>query len=255
MPSSLLHLSPYNSVVAKPAGPTTDLFAGAGEGGLLAGELVQWMEASAPFARFVETYRDKIRKKIRNSRGPESLLDLRAELEVAYRLLHDRRFTVAYEPYASEKRRGPDFAVTYRVNVVFNIEVARIRMDLDANDESARQPIEERILRVFLDKLGQMQAGMPNLLVIHTAEALANAVDLGSLMQSIKVRAEAKDPAFYALRRYASPSAYFKDFLHASGILLWAARPQLWVNKQARPALDEKNLRLVRALASAAPAD
>jgi hypothetical protein len=239
--------------VSKLAETITYLFAAAGEGELLAGELTQWLQASARFTRFVETYRDKIRKKIRNSSSPESLLDLRAELEVAYRLLDDRRFAVAYEPYASEKRRGPDFAVTYRANQIFNIEVARMRIEHDATDERSLRRNEERILRIFLDKLGQMQAGMPNLLVIQTPEAPANAIDLGGLMQSIKVRAEAKDPAFYDLHRYAGPAAYFKDFLHAIGILLWAAHPQLWVNKQARPALDEKILRLVLRLAADPP--
>jgi hypothetical protein len=35
--------------------------------------------------------------------------------------LKDRRLAFAYEPYASEKRRGPDFSVTYRANLVFNL--------------------------------------------------------------------------------------------------------------------------------------
>ncbi len=87
------------------------------------------MEASSRFTAFVETYRDKIRKKIRVTREPASVLDLRGELQVAYCLLNDRRLAVAYEPYASAKRRGPDFAVTYRANLMFNIEVARIRVD------------------------------------------------------------------------------------------------------------------------------
>jgi hypothetical protein len=98
-----------------------------GQPHLLSNPLVDWMAASPRFTAFVETYRDKIRKKLRLARGPENVLDLRAELEVAYCLLSDRRLEVQYEPYASEKRRGPDFAVTYRANLVFNIEVARIR--------------------------------------------------------------------------------------------------------------------------------
>jgi len=139
---------------------------------------MQWMEASSRFTAFVETYRDKIRKKIRVARQPESVLDLRGELEVAYCLLNDRRLAVAYEPYASAKRRGPDFAVTYRTNLVFNIEVARIRVA-----ESELGGIElprkaERIVRILLDKLGQMQPGMANLLVIHTREELARSIDL-----------------------------------------------------------------------------
>jgi hypothetical protein len=219
---------------------------------LLSGELMRWMEASARFTAFVETYRDKIRKKVRVTREPESALDVRVELEVAYCLLNDRRLVVTYEPYASAKRRGPDFAVTYRTNLVFNIEVARLRAErveeggVDGIDLARK---EERILRILLGKLGQMQPGMANLLVIHTRTELARFIDLSRLMQGLKTRVEGKDPAFYAASGYPSPAAFYKDFLHLSGILLWAAGAQLWVNKPARPVLTEKVLRLVSSLA------
>jgi len=223
-----------------------------GQPHLLSGELLQWMEASSRFSAFVETYRDKIRKKIRLTREPESALDLRGELEVAYCLLSDRRLAVAYEPYASAKRRGPDFAVTYRANLVFNIEVARIRVEESGVDGIDLPRKEERFLRILLYKLGQMQPGMPNLLVIHTRKELARSIDLGRLMQEIKTRVEGKDPSFYDISHYTSPAAFYKDFLHLSGILLWAASPdvQLWVNKQARPTLAVEVLRLVSSLPS-----
>ncbi len=214
-----------------------------GQSHLLSGELTQWMENSSRFIAFVETYRDKIRKKIRLAREPETALDLRGELEVAYRLLNDRRLEVAYEPYASAKRRGPDFAITYRTNLVFNIEVARMRAD-----ESSRS--EERFLRLLLYKLGQMQPGMPNLLVIRARDELARSLDLEKFMQDLKIRVEKKDPAFYEMSRYLNPAAFYKDFLHLSAILLWAVEAQLWINKQAKPSLEEKILRLVSALAS-----
>ena len=47
----------------------------AGQPHLLSGTLMQWMETSSRFTAFVETYRDKIRKKIRVTREPESILD------------------------------------------------------------------------------------------------------------------------------------------------------------------------------------
>lgn len=221
-----------------------------GQPHLLSGELARWLDASARFTAFVETYRDKIRKKIRLAREPETALDLRGELEVACRLLSDRRLEVAYEPYASAKRRGPDFAVTYRTNLVFNVEVARMRAE---ENESPRN--EERFLRLLLYKLGQMQPGMPNLLVVHARQELARSLDLNKLMQEIKTKVEKKDPAFYEVSRYANPAAFYKDFLHLSAILLWAVEAQLWINKQARPSLEEKVLRLVSSLASdASPA-
>jgi hypothetical protein len=108
--------------------------------------------------------------------------------------------------------------------------------------------MEERILRILLEKLGQMQPGMPNLLVIHTADELVRSIDLGRLMQGIKTRAEKKDPSFYAASRYTGPAAFYRDFLHLSDILLWAAEAQPWVNKQARPELERKVLRLVSSL-------
>ncbi len=221
-----------------------------GQPHMLSSELMQWMETSPRFTTFVETYRDKIRKKIRVTREPQSVLDLRGELEVAYCLLNDRRLIVTYEPYASAKRRGPDFAVTYRANLVFNIEVARIRVEESGVGGIDLPRKEERILRILLDKLGQMQPGMANLLIIHTREELARAIDLGRIMQEVKTRAERKDASFYNASRYTSPAAFFKDFLHLSGILLWAAEAQLWVNKQARPGLAEKVLYLVSSLPS-----
>jgi hypothetical protein len=221
-----------------------------GQPHLLSGELFQWLDASSRFTAFVETYRDKVRKKIRLASEQEKILDLRSELEVAACLLRDRRLDVAYEPYPSTKGRGPDFAVTYRVNTVFNIEVARMRVDENGLDGLHLPRKEERFLRILLYKLGQMQPGMPNLLVIHTSPELARSLDLGRLMQEIKTRAEGKDPSFYEISRYASPAAFYRDFLHLNAIVLVAGSPgtQLWVNKQARPALPGEALRLVSSL-------
>jgi hypothetical protein len=214
----------------------------------LAADLLQWMEASSRFRLFVDTYRDKIRKKVRLTRQPESGLDLRCELEVAYGLLKDRRMNVAYEAYASAKKRGPDFTVSYRVNLVFNIEVARMRMEVSATGDLER--IYERLLRILLDKIDQMQPGMPNLLVIHTRKELWRILDLERFMQEVKVRVEKKDPTFYSLTPYASPADFYKDFSRLNAILLWADSAQLWINKQARSSLPEKLLRRVSALRS-----
>jgi len=214
-----------------------------GQAHLLSSVLMQWMEASPRFTVFVETYRDKIRKKVRVTRDPESILDLRGELEIAYCLLKDRRLAVAYEPYASAKRRGPDFAVTYRLNQVFNVEVARLRLSgIDL------QRKEERILRILLNKLGQMQPAMANLLVICAEEALARSIDLGRLLQEVKTRVDGKDLAFYSSIHYTTPSAFYKDFRRLSGILLWATSAQIWVNKQAQSALPEKIFRILNSL-------
>ena len=236
--------------MTKPADLIAYLFEG--QPHLLSSELYRWMEGSSRFTAFVETYRDKIRKKLRVAREPETILDLRGELEVAYCLLNDRRLAVAYEPYASTQRRGPDFAVTYRVNLVFNIEVARLRVEESGGNGIDLPRKEERILRILLYKLGQMQPGKANLLVIHTRQELAGLIDLEGLMQNVKARVEKRDTTFYEMSRYLNPAAFYKDFLHLSGILLWTTPAQLWINKQARPSLDEKVLRLVSSLSATA---
>jgi hypothetical protein len=238
----------YNRGVTKSADLIGYLFEGRPH--LLSGELSQWMEASSRITAFVETYRDKIRKKIRLASEEEKILDLRSELEVATSLLRDRRLAVAYEPYPSSKGRGPDFAVTYRVNTVFNIEVARMRMEENELNAIDLPRKEERFLRILLYKLGQMQPGMPNLLVIHTRQELARSLDLDRLMQEIKTRAEGKDSSFYEISRYVNPAAFYKDFLHLSAIVLGAGSHdmQVWVNKQARPAMAPEALRLVTSL-------
>lgn len=214
----------------------------------LSGILMQWMQASSRFTDFLDTYRDKVRKKIRVTREPESIMDLRCELKTAYCLLNDRRLEVVYEPYASTRKRSPDFAVTYRDNLVFNIEVARMRIEENQKHELDHQRKEVRIQRILLGKLEQLQPGMANLLVIHTREELAQYIDLGSFMQELKVRVERRDPSFYFASQYDSPAAFYKDFLHLSGILLWTDETQLWINKQARPGLPEPVFRLVRLL-------
>jgi hypothetical protein len=219
-----------------------------GQPHLLLDEVSGWMESSSRFTAFVDSYRDKIRKKIRLARDTETALDLRGELDVAYRLLGDRRLDVAYEPYASAGRRGPDFAVTYRANTTFNVEVARMRMEAQPGIPRA----EERLLRTLLYKLGQMQPGMPNLLVIHTREELQRSLDLERFMQELKLRVEKKEASFYELSRYEDPAAFYKDFLRLSGIVLRAEAAQLWINKQAKPALEEKVLRLASSLLAGA---
>jgi hypothetical protein len=225
----------------------------------LSGVLLGWMESSARFTAFLETYQDKIRKKIRLARDPESGLDLQCELEVAYCLLQDRRLDLVYERYASAKRRGPDFTVTYRTNLAFNIEVTRLRVEGDEGGDTlgdvsgtnratnlSRQ--EERIQRILLAKLGQMQPSIANLLVIHTSNQLAQSIDLSRLIQELKIRVEVNELPVYAANLYTNPAAFYRDFLHLSAILLKAANPQVWVNKQARPGLDEKVLSLVSSL-------
>src|ERR1041384_7522761 len=94
---------------------------------VLAAQFAVWVASSARFRAFAEQYRDKIRKKVRGIRDQEGLNDLTFELEIAYLLLSERRFVVEYEKGGVGKQRGPDFYVTFRTHIRFNIEVKRFR--------------------------------------------------------------------------------------------------------------------------------
>lgn len=89
--------------------------------------LTRWVATSPRYATFVEMYKDKIRKKLRLVRGDDAVADLLCELQVPYWFLQDKHFEVAYEPYAAGKTRGPDYAVTFRTNFTFNIEITHMR--------------------------------------------------------------------------------------------------------------------------------
>src|SRR5262245_45016105 len=97
-----------------------------------------WMLDEPRFASFLQRHREKIRKKARNAPGAEGLRDLLAELQSAHHLLRERRFDLAYETYAAAKTRGPDFTVTYKGHISFNVEVKRLRTE--ALQSSAFEP-------------------------------------------------------------------------------------------------------------------
>src|SRR5438093_13336590 len=91
----------------------------------LATEVGPWLVASPRFRGFAETYRDKIRKKARGLRDDEGRRDFAFELAIASRLVEERRFTLEYESYGMG-RRAPDFRVTFRGRVRFNVEARRL---------------------------------------------------------------------------------------------------------------------------------
>ena len=90
----------------------------------LAAEVGPWLVASPRFRAFAETYRDKIRKKARGLRDDEDRRDLAFELTIPLRLLDERRFALEDEAYGVGQR-APDFCVTFRSQLRFNVEVRR----------------------------------------------------------------------------------------------------------------------------------
>ena len=101
------------------------------QGDLVSPMFSRWVKSSKRFRAFVARYKNRIRDKfIEAQRDPkpkeklEKLKDVLFELEIAYLILKDRRFSeVGYEFYES----GPDFTVTDETDAIFNVEVKRIR--------------------------------------------------------------------------------------------------------------------------------
>src|SRR5258706_1062014 len=209
----------------------------------LADPLAEWMAASTRFKAFVTTYRDKIRKKIRGARDAEGLRDLLVELEPAYMLLQEQRFTVEYEKYGLGKMRGPDFVVAFKTRILFNLEVTRLRA-VDGGAEQ-RGPDKQYAIGRFSDavcgKLGQMLPGMINILLIAPDGDQIAGADVLIAMADLKARADRKDTQFFARKGFSDTSEFFKQFRQLSGLIMRSsapqqadARPILWMNALAR---------------------
>lgn len=215
-----------------------------------------WLAESPRYKAFVTTYKDKIRKKIRMTRPGEGVGDLQFELAIAYWLAQERRLaTVVYEPYASSKTRGPDFAVTFK-SLTFNVEVTRIRPEEDKETATGSRgqgdkEIGGRLADTVCDKLGQMLPGMVNVLVVGVADAAVPQLDAAGAMARLKQRVENKDAAVLARYGFGGPADFFKYYLRLSGILVKGAESGgtagagvLWLNNQAKQQIPT-NLRTI----------
>lgn len=205
---------------------------------MLAAELVEWLAASPRFRTFAETYRDKIRKKLRNASDTEMRLDVRAELQVAGLLLADRRFELAFEAYGSGKS-GPDLTVSFRGARSFNLEITRRRRAPDPNGIGA----------TLLAKLRQLPPSVPNALLIAVDTTSAQAVDVGGVTRAIRANADAKDEAFFTERGLEGTRGFYERYLRLGAVYVWAeqaapdARATLWINPSARIAMPDRAAR------------
>jgi hypothetical protein len=236
----------------RPTIPLDELIAylfGGDHSALVATLVGPWLIASPRFRAFAEIYRDKIRKKARGLRDDEGRRDLAFELAIAMRLLEERRFALQFEPYGVGKR-APDFGVTFRSQVRFNVEVRRLRPapTLDAPTDPAR------LVRAVCDKLGQLPPAMINVLFLG-ADGPSSAADaLAPAMLQLQDRAAKKDDALFQQRGFAGARDFLRHYQRLSGAL-WlsgdpgAPRATLWRNPQARHALPAN---LARALTDAA---
>jgi hypothetical protein len=223
--------------VARPTIPLDDLIAYVfgDDDSSLGVEVGPWLVASPRFRAFAETYRDKIRKKARGMRDDEGRRDLAFELATAVRLLEERRFTVEYESYGVGQR-APDFRVTFRGTLRFNVEVRRLRRPAPtAGTPGDRAPL----IRAVCDKLGQLPPGMINVLVLGAEGASSAAEALVPAMDFLQERAAHKDEALFLQRGFTGIRDFLRHFQRLSGAM-WLAgesgapRTSLWRNPQAR---------------------
>jgi len=115
----------------------------------LEGQVGRWLSTNRGFRSFADTYKDRIRKKLRDAGGPEDRRDIFAEVEFAYFITADLRFKVAYESYGSSDGRTPDFHVQTDHAGEFNFETKRVRESGATNDlEAVRQAIVDGIRSV-----------------------------------------------------------------------------------------------------------
>lgn len=221
------------------------IFAGSGSG--CAPLVARWLADSPACQSFAETYRDKIRKKVRQARDGESSRDLQAELAVACWLLRDRRLALAYEPYAAGGR-GPDFGVVWRTQHRFTVEVTRLRVDSVTPDLAALAP---RVAGTISGKLVQLPPSIANLLVL----VAAGPPDLAAILQTglayLAACAAADDDPFFA--RHGLPTA--RDYRRALGRLSAVAiRPPdpaaptalLWLQPNARHPLPADVIKVLQ---------
>jgi hypothetical protein len=213
----------------------------------LATDVGAWLVTSPRFRLFAETYRDKIRKKARGLRDDEGRRDLSFELGIAFHLLEERRFALEYESYGMTAR-APDFRVTFRTHVRFNVEVRRLRPGptFDATVDQAR------LIRAVCDKLGQLPPAMINLLVLG-ADVASSAGALDRAMLWLQDRAANKDDPVFRQRGFTTARDFLRHYQRLSGALWLAGESgarevDLWRNPQARHPLPAD---LARAIGSA----
>ena len=205
----------------------------------LAAEVGPWLFASPRFRAFAEIYRDKIRKKARGLRDDEGQRDLAFELAIARRLLDERRFVLEYEPYGVGQR-APDFRVTFRRTLHFNVEVRRLRR-LAPTPRAPADPAP--LVRTVCDKLGQLPPAMINVLFLGANGPSSAAEALVPALQWLQERAAHKDEVLFQQRGFTGVRDFLRHYQRLSGALWLAGAPgalraSLWRNPQARHPLS-----------------
>ncbi len=204
-----------------------------------------WLGASRRFTAFVTTFRDKIRKKLRTTQDPETLQDLRLELETAYLLLQEQPFSLAYEP-PCEQKRCPDYAVTFTSRLTFMVEITRLRSVLLPDQPFTTATGVEPLSDTLYSKLGQLLAGHSNVLIVGVDSLHLTQSELQAAMLRIQQRAERSDPAFWQRYRLRDRADFFRHYQRLSEVLVRGTEmgtngsAVAWINPQAKVSLPSK---------------
>ncbi|MCA9836675.1 MAG: hypothetical protein KC422_07165 [Trueperaceae bacterium] len=209
----------------------------------LAQQVKAWLASSRRFRAFVSEFKPKIRKKLRSAKTREQQEELGLELETAYLLLTEKAFSLSYEPLTAGQGRAPDFAVKFTSSNQFFLEVTRLRT---IGLEPQTHPFQsERFVTLIANKLGQLQAGSSNLLIIGI-ESDTRQPDLPGAMLQIQQRAEKNDPSLVTRYGFQNRKQFFQHYQRLSALVLRplnqpvGSAPLFWDNPQTRFPLTSK---------------
>ena len=222
-----------------------------GKAHLLATPMATWLASSRRFTAFVNTFHNKIRKKLRTTQEMERLLDLHLELETAYLLLQERSLSLIYEPPKGGQSRGPDFAVTYTTSTLFMVEVTRglaQAQELEPPPQAApiRLLAGEWLADMVCSKLSQLLLKHTNILLVGVKTPCFTQDTLRATMLNLQQRAERNDAAIMQRNGFRDRAHFFQHFQRLSELLvrgphLQADEPLIgWVNPQAKYPLPGK---------------
>jgi hypothetical protein len=203
----------------------------------LQAQVEMWLTESPRFRVFVEAHRDKIRKKARVMGAEEARRDLLVELGAAYRLLREKRFTLAYEPFAATKTRGPDYVVTYTTKFTFTVEVTRLRAACDFT----------RWADVICAKLMQLPPAQPNVVMVATSAGQCANFAPAQPLDALRALAERKEDPFFAQRGWRDARDFLRQLPRLSAVSWWdgwdaptGGAWTLWLNAQAKHPLPNE---------------
>jgi hypothetical protein len=213
--------------------------------------MATWLASSRRFTAFVNTFHNKIRKKLRATQEMERLLDLRLELETAYLLLQERSLSLVYEPPTGGQPRGPDFAVTYTTSTLFMVEVTRgLAQAQELEPAPQTDPIRslagEWLADMVCSKLSQLLPKYTNILLVGVESPYLTQDSLRAAMLNLQQRAERNDAAIVQRNGFRDRAHFFQHYQRLSELLIRGTHLQsgepliAWVNSQAKYPLPSK---------------